>query len=400
MPAILSRCIDVQCHVAGHTWHESCTRSTADIFINCMKYALSVYTPLYTVTALLNKKGKQYFMEKLVKEILQSSLFLSSNGLLMVFFFCLLRKLFGGFYAWSAGFLPGCLSSFCAILIERKSRRGALAVYMLNQAFDTVFSMMKHAGLASEIKFGEVIIFSAAVSALMLMYRTDNMPDGFIKSIIKKMDVKEFRRTSIVSKYTPDYLVNTELSFKLSAKAFLAGYGIQMAYSLLTNISKLMKKPGVLVNMLISKDHLQLGAFFGSLVLLYNITEIILQKSNKNKIVANAVISGAVAGCSMFFQRSSYISLYILSKTLELFYMNGIDKGAFPYVKHFDTMLYTICTGLMFHAAIIQPIYLKPTYWNFLLKLTGKRFSDIDRSYWDAFGYDSSLKPVIVKKKN
>ena len=189
----------------------------------------------------------------------------------------------------------------------------------------------------------------------------------------------------------------------------------------------------------------------------------------------------------MFFQRSSYISLYTLSKTLEvfliiiniwhftgifrfffllnidffffclrrledglhskiytflarliqigiredrfvtnvffisfqLFYMNGIQKGNFPYIKHFDTILYTLCTGLMFHAvsrfkfslsrfqfhssfscflnkdflkevikwegeklqklfyfrsqAILQPAYLKPTYWNFLLKLTGKR---------------------------
>ena len=36
---------------------------------------------------------------------------------------------------WSAGFLPGCLCSLTAISIERKSRRGALAVYMLNQVF-------------------------------------------------------------------------------------------------------------------------------------------------------------------------------------------------------------------------------------------------------------------------
>lgn len=126
----------------------------------------------------------------------------------------------------------------------------------------------------------------------------------------------------------------------------------------------------------------------------------------------NFLFTGAVAGCAMLFQRSSYISLYTLSKTLEvylfsikillkffdcyflkytnskkencsqtsspiwlsfvnyivksmnnfkiipifclflfqLFYMNGIQKRNFPYIKHFDTILYTICTGLMFHA--------------------------------------------------
>lgn len=43
------------------------------------------------------------------------------------------RKLLGNFYFYSVGLMPGILSSLCAILIERKNRRGALAVYMFNQ---------------------------------------------------------------------------------------------------------------------------------------------------------------------------------------------------------------------------------------------------------------------------
>ena len=49
MPTILSKITDVQCDVVGHTWDRSCSRSSIDILVNCIKYALSVYTPLYTV---------------------------------------------------------------------------------------------------------------------------------------------------------------------------------------------------------------------------------------------------------------------------------------------------------------------------------------------------------------
>ena len=44
----------------------------------------------------------------------------------------LFRKLFGRFYMLSCGFLPGLTSSFGGIILERKSRRGLLALYMLN----------------------------------------------------------------------------------------------------------------------------------------------------------------------------------------------------------------------------------------------------------------------------
>ncbi|XP_066920429.1 transmembrane protein 135-like [Clytia hemisphaerica] len=396
MPSIFSKFTDVQCDVAGHTWDKSCRGSAFSILINCLKYALSVYVPLYTASALLNRKGKIYFMKKLYMEIAQSSAFLAANGFFMVVFFCLVRKILGGYYPWSAGFLPGCLSSFVAISIERKSRRGALAVYMLNTAFDTIFNMLKHHGLAKDVPFGEVIIFAAAASALGYMYRTKNLPDGFIKSIIQKGDVRKIKQTMIVTRSIDESRLHFELSAKLAGKSFVVGYGIQTAYNFLMFLVKSKKSIGAFKRALISMDSLRLGGFCGSLVFLYNTIEKLLDRINKGKEGMNSAIAGAVAGCSMVLQRSSYISLYVLSKTLELFYMNGIQKGQFPYIKHFDTILYTLCTGLMFHGAILQPTYLKPTYWNFLIKLTGKRFGDINRKYWDVLGYDSSLSPESI----
>lgn len=339
------------------------------------------------VSALLNQKGRKYFMKKLFLEIAQSTIFLSCNGFSMLIFFCLIRKLFGGYYIWSAGFLPGCLSSLTAISLERKSRRGALAIYMLNQALDTIFIMLKQNGLARDIPYGEVIIFAAATSALSYMYRTDNLQDGFFKSLMRKGDVREMKKNLIVSKAISDEKLHMQLSVKLAGKAFILGYGIQSAYNLLMTLLKAKNYKGLLSKVFLSNDSIRFGGFISSLVFLFNMSEKMLQKSNKGKGGLNAALAGGVAGCAMFLNKSSYISLYTLSKTFELFYMNGIQKGNFPYIKHFDTMLYTVCTGLMFHAAILQPSYLKPTYWNFLLKLTGKRFHEIDRSHWNVFGY-------------
>ena len=62
-----------------------------------------------------------------------------------------------------------------------------------------------------------------------------------------------------------------------------------------------------------------------------------------------------VTNCTLIFSSlNTFLTIDIIYNKLyldfQLFYMNGIQKGNFPYIKHFDTMLYTVCTGLMFHA--------------------------------------------------
>lgn len=47
-------------------------------------------------------------------------------------FFFFVRKLIGSFSYLSTVFLPGFLASLTAILVEKKSRRGTLALYMTN----------------------------------------------------------------------------------------------------------------------------------------------------------------------------------------------------------------------------------------------------------------------------
>ncbi|XP_064594316.1 transmembrane protein 135-like isoform X2 [Liolophura sinensis] len=93
----------------------------------------SKYTSsLYVVAALLRRKGLKYWKNKLLYEILQSTLFLGTNGCLFISFFCVWRKLIGKLYMLNLAYLPALCASYVAILLERKSRRGILAAYTSN----------------------------------------------------------------------------------------------------------------------------------------------------------------------------------------------------------------------------------------------------------------------------
>ncbi|XP_065648120.1 transmembrane protein 135 isoform X2 [Hydra vulgaris] len=386
MAGTLSKSISCTCYEVGHTWDKSCVNSTIELFYDCFKYSLKLYTPLYAASAVLSGKRLEYFKKKFIRDVLQSSLFLGSSGGFMIFCFCVCRKLFGCFNILSVGFLPGIISAYCAILIERKSRRGALAVYMLNQAMETCFNMLKSSGYARDLPFGEVFLFAGSLSITMYLFRSNNLPDGIIKDILQKV-LSEKKLNKSVKNNDVTYI---KTSCELAGKAFLAGYSLQASFNLLTTISRLYKHPSQLIKTLISKANFCSGAFLGSLVAIFKLTEKALSKFQSLSAPAKSAIAGAISGFAMLFQRSSYIAIYLTSKTMESLYMSGIKKGMFPYFKHFDSLLYALTTGLMFHAALIQPLYLRPTYFKFLIRLTNTKFAGVNRFKMDPFGLDSS----------
>ncbi|RVE55351.1 hypothetical protein OJAV_G00237230, partial [Oryzias javanicus] len=122
--AALSK-IPHSCYEVGHTWEPSCVRSAVDITGAALDVSFKIYAPLYLIAAILRRRKKDYYVKRLLPEILWSTSFLTANGSLFIVFFCILRKLFGGFYSWSA-FGAALPASYIAILLERKSRRGLL----------------------------------------------------------------------------------------------------------------------------------------------------------------------------------------------------------------------------------------------------------------------------------
>ncbi|KAF6106712.1 transmembrane protein 135 [Phyllostomus discolor] len=155
--AALSKSIPHNCYEIGHTWHPSCGVSFLQITGGALEESLKIYIPLYLIAAILRKRKIDYYLHKLLPEILQSASFLTANGALYMAFFCILRRILGKFYSWSPGFGAALPASYVAILIERKSRRGLLTIYMANLATETLFRMGVARGTITTLRNGEKI---------------------------------------------------------------------------------------------------------------------------------------------------------------------------------------------------------------------------------------------------
>lgn len=103
--------------------------------------------------------------------ILQSTAFLTTSAFSYCLFLCIIRKYVGSFNFYTASYVPAFMSSVCALLIERPSRRGLLSLYVSNVATETVFRMAAERGIVRPIQNGQVLIFAISSSILLYLYQ-------------------------------------------------------------------------------------------------------------------------------------------------------------------------------------------------------------------------------------
>ncbi|KAH3727068.1 hypothetical protein DPMN_052994 [Dreissena polymorpha] len=187
--------LNYSCYELGHTWTPSCTKASLDVAKSVFVEALKIYGSLYFIAGLVRRKGKKYYRDKFLRELAQSTLFLTTNGTLFITCFCIWRKLFGFYfypcaillgipacglslsierkerkllgtvyrrnlvssfsYRHTIGFVPCLMAAYVAIILERKSRRGLLAMYTGNLAIETIWRMLKARGLVRSLPNGE-----------------------------------------------------------------------------------------------------------------------------------------------------------------------------------------------------------------------------------------------------
>uniref|UniRef100_A0A3P8YR81 Transmembrane protein 135 n=1 Tax=Esox lucius TaxID=8010 RepID=A0A3P8YR81_ESOLU len=386
------------CYEIGHTWNPSCIMSTLEITAGALEVSFKIYAPLYLIAAILRRRKKDYYVKRLLPEILQSTSFLTANGGLYIAFFCILRRLLGGFTSWSAGFGAALPASYIAILMERKSRRGLLTIYMANL----------------------VLLFCLTASLYMFFFRSKDGLKGFSFSALKFIVGKEEIPThSVLSEHNYpqplDIPSRDGLVFVLRCKQgprhrcckhyqdnciaycvkgfirmFSVGYLIQCCLKVPSAFRQMFSKPSRLPSLFYNKENFQLGAFLGSFVSIYKGTSCLLRWVRNLDDELHALIAGFLAGTSMFFYKSTTISMYLFSKLVETMYFKGIETGRFPYFPHADTLIYAVSTAICFQAAVMEVQNLRPSYWKFLLRLTKGRFDFMNRKVLDVFGTQAS----------
>uniref|UniRef100_A0A4W4FMB1 Transmembrane protein 135 n=1 Tax=Electrophorus electricus TaxID=8005 RepID=A0A4W4FMB1_ELEEL len=414
--AAFSKSIPHSCYEIGHTWSPSCILSTLQVTAGALEASFKIYAPLYLIAALLRRRKKDYYKKRLIPEILQSTSFLTANGGLYIAFFCILRRLLGRFYSWSAGFGAALPASYIAILIERKSRL-ALTYFYSSTAIicrctfffffrckdgleGFAFSALKFIVGKEEIPTHSYQELGSTSCSERAAPPASHTPEGVCASSRGRAIAALTRRLlDSLCKHGPRHRCckhHQDNCISYCVKGFIrmfsVGYLIQCCLKVPSTFRQVFTKPSRLLSLLYNKENFQLGAFLGSFVSIYKGTSCLLRWVRNIDDELHALIAGFLAGTSMFFYKSTTISMYLFSKLVETMYFKGIEAGHFPYFPEADTVIYAISTAICFQAAVMEVQNLRPSYWKFLLRLTKGRFALMNRKVLDVFGTEASRK--------
>nr|XP_011717661.1 transmembrane protein 135 isoform X4 [Macaca nemestrina] len=400
--AALSKSIPHNCYEIGHTWHPSCRVSFLQITGGALEESLKIYAPLYLIAAILRKRKLDYYLHKLLPEILQSASFLTANGALYMAFFCILR-------------------------------RGLLTIYMANLATETLFRMGVARGAITTLRNGEVLLFCITAAMYMFFFRCKDGLKGFtfsaLRFIVGKEEIpthsfspeaayakveqkreqheekpRRMNMIGLVRKFVDSickhgprhrcckHYEDNCISYCIKGfiRMFSVGYLIQCCLRIPSAFRHLFTQPSRLLSLFYNKENFQLGAFLGSFVSIYKGTSCFLRWIRNLDDELHAIIAGFLAGISMMFYKSTTISMYLASKLVEAMYFKGIEAGKVPYFPHADTIIYSISTAICFQAAVMEVQTLRPSYWKFLLRLTKGKFAVMNRKVLDVFGTGAS----------
>lgn len=419
------------CHEAGHTWTPSCTTSWALCFKRAFWFSFKLYAPLYLINAMFQLRKRNADRKKIIKKtllsILQSSVFLAMNGTWFLFAICAYRAIFGKFHG-VFGYVTGIVSSFLSIILERKSRRGALSIYVFNLALETIFKMLVSRGYATPIRHGEIYLFAIANMLYLGLFRNNALPP-FIQNIFRKVLGTDETSQLGENPVTPNQYKHPAVKYVISTyqglldklnnagpnvescrhvgscscyvvrgtiEYFSIGCGVQILTQYRTLITAITQGKLSLLRTIFHK--LSIPKFFCAYVTLFRITNCFLRWTfGHDHPAVFGCISGFVAGLSSALYPSTSITMYAISKMIEILVMKAVGKNIIPYIKHFDIILYSLSMGIMFHAALFEPHNIRPGYWKFMNSLSGNCFPLVFRMLLDKYGtHATKLYPNFI----
>ncbi|XP_074042806.1 transmembrane protein 135 isoform X1 [Leptinotarsa decemlineata] len=456
--------IQTTCVDYVHPWTDSCLQGICGLYLYCMFDSLRVYGTVYMLTLLMKGKiPSKEDLKKTLYGIIQSTAFLSGTGFGYSLFLCSLRRLLGNFNILTVSAIPAFLSSVFSILIERPSRRTLLCLYVSNVATETLWNMARSRGLVRNIKYGDVAIFGISMAILSVFFKgghhknsDSNREDTMfrvMRFVVGPYEEKDYSvRSSQASgfyrqqvKNNPNsssaswqtrkqknivfHIVNQMLriykkivyrikccdrhnacphpfsclyyTMQGAGKMFSVGLAIQISLKLVLNMRRIFQAPRNLKTVLWRKETLNLASFLGAYSGIFRAVLCLLRRVTGKDSPSHGLPAGLLAGIAFTRYPDSTVSLYVLWKVAQLAYDLGIQKGFVPRVPGFTEFLYCFSTGVLFHAAILEPTNLRPSYWKFLHSISGGRIACMSRSSLDVWGLNTSdsLRRVLALTK-
>ncbi|CAJ0609204.1 unnamed protein product [Cylicocyclus nassatus] len=411
--------LTTNCYETIHTWEPDCYKAILVATPNGFWVSLRTYLTFYTLTTLISKRGdvRKVDWKRFFVDVMRSSIFLTANLLLFQYFICRARHLLGFFTVPTMGCLTSMMASLCAILIEKNSRRPALALYTTNLASETLYRQLRNHGYLFSVKYGECVPFAVGLGIFMYLRARGNL-DPTVKKVLNFSHCAAPDEDIVNASKLPDdfhamldklrhgFGRTSKCEHKYScasaatesfAKNFAIGAGISAILALLRNLRHLFANPLTIAKVLLSKENLKLPLFFGLLPLLFHVTRCATNRLGGSSTEFSNAAAGVVSAASMALYPNVTIAMYTLWKAIEAVYCNAVEAGYLPVIPHWDTILYTISTGYVLWQTVVEPQAVRKGYLGFLKQITGDRFRLFNRDLYEHFGFQSKLLYPDVK---
>ncbi|VDL71205.1 unnamed protein product [Nippostrongylus brasiliensis] len=376
-------------------------------------FCLKTYGSFYLVTSLVSKRGdiRKIDWKRYCIDVIRSSIFLTCNLTLFIFFLCRIRHLLGFFTPVSMGLVSSVFSSFFSLWVEKRSRWPALALYLTNLASETLFRQLSNHGYIGKVRNGEVIPFVVALTIFFYLYGAGKLDKSTEKllnltyNISGSRDIdegwpipkrfkallfdlrKKYGKTDRCEHNHSCVSVATE-SFAFN---FTAALGVSGILKLLQNLPLLLKNPSKVMESLFSKSTLKIPMFFGLMPLIFHSVRCCMSRLPKFSPTESTVVAGTASGLAMLAFPNVSISMYVFWKAIETVYYDLVKQGKFRPVPYGDLLMYTFSTAYVLWQIVIEPQAIRKGYLKFLLGLTGNRMSLLNRDLYEHFGYQSGL---------
>ncbi|KAJ9594711.1 hypothetical protein L9F63_013985 [Diploptera punctata] len=239
------------------------------------------------------------------------------------------------------------------------------------------------------------------ISPSNLPHRSSGRTNSLVYRLVSSVCSMYYKLTRVVQGFSkhstcPHPFSCTYYGF---VKLFSLGYGLQLCLRVLMQMRRLIRKPSLFPKLLIHRNAIQLGAFLGGFSGIFKLMSCVLRRVFNKDTKYHAIPAGLLAGLAFGFFPDNTVALYVMWKSFQIIYNDSIQKGYVPELPGAIVLLYSFATAVLFHAAVLEPQNLRPSYWKFLHGLSGGRISAMDRKCLDAFGLGTSqsLAETLVK---
>ncbi|KAG6975071.1 hypothetical protein JG688_00002760 [Phytophthora aleatoria] len=167
-----------------------------------------------------------------------------------------------------------------------------------------------------------------------------------------------------------------EAACQAAARAFLLAYGAKAFTAVLLasrKWSSLEYGYADAARLLLKGDTLRFGAFFGSLVGIFRVTELVTRAARGGeRDVVNFAIAGAVSGSALLLDlpsRRNTISLYIFVRMLDVVCRHLMSIGVLPTWRYSSEMLFALSNAAIMYAFVADPSLLPKGYYQWICRI-------------------------------